>query len=151
MEASYNRKTIILFYSHSGNTKALAGQKAAELGAEAEEIIEVKKPFIIIGLYRAMTRKKTAIQPIKARLGDYDTIIIMSPVWAAHPVSAINSAIEWLPAGKKIELMMVSAGGGTEKSAAGTKALIAGRGCEVAGYTDIKAKRKGNEVLSETL
>ena len=144
-------KTLILYYSYSGNTKALATKRAAKLGTDAEEIAEVKKPFILVGIYRAWKRKRTAIQPIKSQLDSYDKIIIMSPVWGSYPVSAINSVIEQLPTGKKIELIMVSAGGGTKASAEGTKALVTKRGCEVVGYTDIVARRKGGEVAGREM
>ena len=36
-------KTLILFYSYTGKTKALAEKKAAELGADIEEIADMKK------------------------------------------------------------------------------------------------------------
>ena len=144
-------KTIILYYSHSGNTKALAEKKARELGHDIEEITEIKKPLMLVTLFRGMNRKKTEIRPIKSNLSEYEKIIIMSPVWAAHPVSAINSVIDCLPAGKKVELIMVSGGGGTKKTAEGTKELIIRRGCEVAGYTDLKAKRENNAVVSQVL
>ena len=135
-------KTIILFYSHSGNTKALAYKKATELGADIEEIIEAKKPFMLVGIYRAAQRKKTEIRPIKAHLCSYDKIIIMSPVWSAHPVSAFNSVVEGLPAGKNVEIVMVSGGGGTKKSVGGTKALIIQQGCHVVNYADQYTKRR---------
>ncbi len=66
----------------------------------------------------------------------------MSPVWAGNPAPAFNSIIENLPSGKKIELVMVSAGSGTKKSAEGTKNLITAHGCEVTDYTDIKTMAK---------
>jgi len=144
-------KTIILYYSHSGNTKALANEKAKELGCDLEEITEVKKPNIFVALHRVVKRKKTEIKPIKANLDEYERIIIMSCVWASHPVAPVNSAIDCLPAGKEVEVVMVSGGGGTKKTAAGTKALIIGRGCEVVGYTDVKAKKVNGEVVGEEL
>ena len=61
----------------------------------------------------------------------------MVPVWAANPATVFNNIVEILPAGKKVELVMVSGGGGTRKSAEKTKALIAARGCEVTAYTDV--------------
>ena len=144
-------KTIILYYSHSGNTKALAQKRVLELGADIEEIVEVRKPFLAIGLCRAIMRKKTAIQPIKAQLDSFDRIIIMSPVWASRPVSAINSVMECLPGGKKVEFIMVSAGGGTRASVEKTKELVTMRGCEVTGYTDVQVKRKGDKVFAQKL
>ena len=126
-----------MYYSYSGKTKTLAEEKAKELDADIEEIVEVKRPFILVGIFRALRRKKTGLRPIESRLGNYDKIIIMSPVWAGHPVSAINGLIEQLPTGKQVEVVMVSAGGGTKRSAKGTKALITMRGCEVVEYTDV--------------
>ena len=134
--------TIILCYSFSGKTKALAVKKAAELGADIEEISEVKKPSMLkaftAGVFKAIKRGKTAIQPVKSELSNYDRIIIMAPVWAGKPAPAFNNIIEHLPPGKKIELFMTSGSGGTKGSANGTRALITARGCEVTGYTDIK-------------
>jgi flavodoxin len=140
-------KTLILFYSRSGNTKAIALKKSEELGCDIEEIFDVQKPSILSAVFGARKRKKVKIVPIKSNLDDYEKIIIMSPVWAAHPVPAINQVIECLPANKKIEVIMVSAGGGTMKSTEETKKLIAMRNCEVVGYIDLKAKRKNNEVF----
>jgi len=139
-------KTLILFYSFSGNTRKLASKKAAETGADIEEVTETKKMSVlkayIIGAYRAMKRGKAEIQPIKSQLDSYEKIILMAPVWAGNPAPAFNSIIEQLPAGKKIELVMISAGSGTKKSAEGTKNLITARGCEVTDYIDIKTMAK---------
>jgi flavodoxin len=139
-------KTLILFYSFSGNTRKLASQKAAETGADIEEIIEIKKMFVLkaytVGAYRAMKRKKAEIQPIKSQFNSYEKIIIMAPVWAGNPAPAFNSIVEQLPSGKKVELVMVSAGSGTKVSAEGTKNLITARGCEVTDYIDIKTMAK---------
>ncbi|MDR2597491.1 MAG: NAD(P)H-dependent oxidoreductase [Treponema sp.] len=139
-------KTLILFYSFSGNTRKLASKKAAETGADIEEVIELKRMFVLkayfIGAYSAIKRKKTEIQPIKSQLNGYEKIIIMAPVWAGNPAPAFNSIVEQLPSGKKVELVMVSAGGGTKNSAEGTKNLITMRGCEVTDYIDIKTMAK---------
>ena len=144
-------KTIILYYSHSGNTRDLANKKAKKLRLDIEEIIEVKKPHMLVGIFRAMRRKKTAIRPIKADLDSYEKIIIMSPVWAAHPVSAINSAIDCLPPGKQVEIIMISSTTGTKDTAEGTKGLIKARGCEVVSYTDLRTKRTEGAVASEVI
>jgi len=136
-------KTLVLFHSYTGKTKELAAKKAAELGADIEEIKDVKRQSTIgaytIGGFRAIRRKGTPIQPIQSQLDGYDKIILMSPVWASRPTPAINSAIGSIPSGKRIELIMVSASGSTGKSGEGTKAMIYGRGCEVTEYADIKA------------
>jgi len=139
-------KQIILFYSYSGRTKILAGMKALELNADIEEITEVKKMSVIkayvVGGFYALRRKRVKINPIKANLSDYEQIIIMVPVWAGNPAPAFNSIKRLIPSGKKIELIMISAGGGTKKSAEKTKEFFINRGCEVTGYTDVNAHKK---------
>jgi len=136
-------KTIVLYYSYSGKTKKLAVQKANELNADIEEITEIKKPgklkAFFVGVFHALKRKRAKINPVKSELSNYDKIIAMSPVWAGHPAPAFNSIIRHLPSGKKIEIIMVSAGGGTKDSAEKTKEIITARGCEVVDYTDITA------------
>ena len=135
-------KTVILYYSFSGKTKKLAIKKANELGADIEEITEVKKSSMLkaftVGAFMAIKRKKAEIQPVTSVLSGYDQIIIMAPVWANKPAPAFNNIIEHLPSGKKIELFLTSGSGKTKGSTEGTKALVAARGCEVTGYTDIK-------------
>jgi len=135
-------KTIILYYSFTGKTKALATQKASELNADIEEITEVKKPSMfgafVSGAFKAIRRKKTKINPIKADLAGHDQIIIMAPVWASNPAPAFNNIIEQIPSGKKIELVMISGGGGTKNSKKGTIELLTARGCEVTGYSDVR-------------
>jgi len=139
-------KPIILYYSFSGRTKALAVKKANELNADIEEVTEIKKPSVLkayfIGTYHAIKRKKTEINPIKSELSNYDQIIIIVPVWASKPAPAFNNIVELLPSGKKVELVMVSAGGGTKKSALVTMARVVARGCEVIGYLDVNAHKK---------
>jgi len=134
-------KTIILYYSWSGKTKALAVQKAGELNADIEEITEIKKSSMLgaffSGAPKAMGRKKAKIKPIAADLNGYEKIIIMAPVWAGHPAPAFNNIIEHIPSGKKVEVIMVSAGGGTKKSKKGTIELFTAGGCEVVNYADV--------------
>ena len=134
-------KTLILFYSFSGKTKALAEQKASELNASIEEVTEVKKPSMLgaffSGVIKAVKRKKTAIKPIKADPANYDQIIVMAPVWASLPAPAFNNIIEHIPSGKKVEIIMVSESGKSKSK--GTIELLTARGCEVTGYSDTKA------------
>jgi len=46
---------------------------------------------------------------------------------------------------------MVSGGGGTKKSAKDTKAAVIARGCEIMGYTDLKAMREGDKIISSII
>ncbi len=89
-------KTIIVYYSQSGNTRKAAEMLRAELGADIAEI-ESEKPYNA-DMWKAWDeaqeeRKDWNIRPLK-KLPDisaYDTMIIGSPVWGhmlANPVFA---------------------------------------------------------------
>ncbi|MCL2175800.1 MAG: hypothetical protein FWB73_07130 [Treponema sp.] len=134
-------KTIILYYSWSGKTKKRAIIKAGEINADIEEVTEVKKPSgfgaFFAGAPKSIKRKKTNIKPVTSDLSKYDQIIIMAPVWAGHPAPAFNNIVELIPSGKKIEIIMVSGGGGTKKSKEKTIKLFTDKGCEVVNYVDV--------------
>jgi len=148
-------KTIIVYYSYSGNTRELAQKKAIELGADIIEVKDKKRPCPLkaytVEIYRTIKRSKAEIETLNVDFSIYDKIIIMSPVWASLPVTPINNIIEMLPEGKKVELIMVSGGGGSKKTAGETKKLIEHKGCEVVSYIDLFAKRKKGELICEEL
>jgi len=125
--------TIILYYSHSGKTKALAEKQAAETGADIFEVCEVKKrngfTAFIPGCCLSMGMKSSAIEPIAADLDAYDEIVIMGPIWAGKPAPAVNSIIGLLPAGKTVSLHCTAGGG--EANLSKTAALITEKGCTV--------------------
>ena len=51
-------KTLIMYYSLSGNTEALAKKKARELDADIERIVEINPPSMIVGIHRAVNRTR---------------------------------------------------------------------------------------------
>ncbi|MEA4927112.1 MAG: NAD(P)H-dependent oxidoreductase [Candidatus Limiplasma sp.] len=137
-------KAIILYYSLSGHTRKAAEKLARSQGAEVVEIKTVKPVSklraFLVECPRAMMRKPAAIQPVAQDLKGYDLITLMGPVWASHPAPAFNAAIELLPKGKNVQLILVSAGGAgaTHRSEQATRALVKQRGCSVVAYKDVK-------------
>ncbi len=136
-----NMKTIIVYFTFGGATQKEAGRLAAELNAPLYRVREAHNRSLlgafIPGGFLAMHRKTVAIQPLDIDLTNYDRIIIGCPVWAGYPAPAFNAIVEWLPSGKEVELFLCSGGSGTQKSEAGTKALIEQKGCTVVSYHDI--------------
>lgn len=135
-------KTVILYYTFGGSTKKEAERLAAELGAPLYRVREARSRSLFAsflpGSWLAMHRKAATIRPPDIRLQDYGRIIIGCPVWAGYPAPAFNAIAELLPTGKEVELFFCSAGGGTQKSAQGTKELIGKKGCTVLSYRDVK-------------
>ena len=135
-------KTLVIFYSLSGKTKAAAQKIAAENSADLLEIFEKPKRNLLTsfvpGCPQAMKRKQSKIIPPTANLESYNKIIIGAPIWAGPPAPAFNSICALLPQGKEIELFMTSGSGNSAKSKAGTIEMIEKMNCKVINYSDIK-------------
>lgn len=135
-------KTIIVYYSFSGKTKKYAHELAAKENADVFSL-KAEKPRTVLGAFlvgapAAMRRKSARIGTLGFGFEEYDKIILAAPIWAGYPAPAFNSAVQLLPEGKQVELHFTSGSGDSSKSAQGTKDLIAGRGCELLAYIDVK-------------
>jgi flavodoxin len=120
-------KTLVIYYTRTGNAKFIAETIAAELGADIEEVIDLKNrqgklSFISAGR-DAMRAKETEIAQTKRTPTNYDLIIIGQPIWAGSPTPAIRTYLNKNDlSGKKVTLFFsdTNLGQAVEK----TKALM---------------------------
>ena len=116
-------KTLVLFYSQTSNTKAVAQEIATKLGADMEEIVPVE-PYD--GDFKATIERSgkereegitPEIQPVKADVAKYDIIFIGYPVWFgtyAPPVATFLKQVDL--SGKKIVPFCTFGSGGLDSS-----------------------------------
>ena len=116
-------KMLVLYYSQTGNTKALANEIATKLGADIEEIVAVN-PYD--GDFQATIERCKQeheqgnipdIKPIKSDLANYDIVFIGFPVWFgtyAPPVQKFLLSADL--SGKKIVPFCTFGSGGLETS-----------------------------------
>lgn len=135
-------KTLVLFYSYSGNTKRLVNELAAKESFDIAEILDVRRPgkfkAYTAGCFAAMKGKAWPIRPLSADFSAYDRIILLASVWAGHPAPPVYAALELLPEGKSVEVKMVSGSGdcGCEER---LRRIIESKGSTLAGFENIKA------------
>ena len=118
-------KILVLYYSQTGNTKAVAEQIARRLGADIEEIVAVNPydPNFQATIQRCKKDQAQGvlpeINPMKADLSKYDVIFLGYPVWFGTYAPPI---ITWLTSvdlsGKKIVPFCTFGSGGLESSVA---------------------------------
>ena len=130
-------KVLVLYYSQTGNTKLVAEEFGARLGADIEAI-EAVNPYD--GTYqetiqRGMTERQSGIlpeiQPLNADLSAYDVIFLGYPIWYgtyALPVATLLDQVDL--SGKKVVPFCTFGSGGLDES---TK--------------DLAAKQPGAEIL----
>ena len=102
-------KTLVVYYTRTGNSKFAAETIAAELGADIEVVVDLKKrqgklAYMSCGR-DAMSGKETEIAPTNKNPADYDLIVIAQPVWAWSPTPAIRTYLNKHDlSGKKVAL-----------------------------------------------
>lgn len=117
-------KSLVLYYSQTSNTKAVAQEIANRVGADIEEIVPVN-PYdgdFDATIARCLQEREQGvipeIQPIKAKLSKYDVIYIGYPVWFgtyAPPIASFLNQVDL--SGKKLVLFCTFGSGGLVSSA----------------------------------
>jgi flavodoxin len=123
------QKVLVLYYSQTSNTKAVATEIATRIGADLEEIVPVK-PYdgdFQATINRCMQDRQQGVtpevKPLKADIAKYDVIFIGYPVWFgtyAPPVDAFLSQVDL--SGKKVVPFCTFGSGGLESSTKDLKA-----------------------------
>lgn len=112
-------KTLIVFYSRSGNTRKVAQAIAAKLGADLEEIIDPKDRSGALGWMAAgkdaTFKSATPIKPVEKDPGLYDRVIVGTPVWAFTMASPVRTYLTQHGKGIKQAAFFCTLGGSGDK------------------------------------
>ncbi len=131
-------KILVLYYSQTGETKAVAEEIASQLGVEAVGF-DVQDPYT--GTFeetidRCITEKKDSVSQtldsLRVNPADYDVIFLGYPIWFgtyATPVAALLSEYDF--AGKTVVPFCTFGSGGLESSVADLRTA-----CPEANVTD---------------
>jgi len=135
-------KTLVIFYSYTGNAKRLAQEFAAKEAADIVEIKDGRRPVKLkaysLGCFAAMRGNPWPIQPPEVDLAAYNRLVLFSPVWAGSPPPAIHAALVQLPDGKTVSIKLVSASGKSNCKER-LEAVLKAKDCTLEGFEDIKA------------
>jgi flavodoxin len=129
-------KSIIIYYSYSGNTREVAGALSRYLGSKGEtEVVELKaldeSDKFLAQAGRALRHKRAEIEPINFDLGKYDLICFGTPVWAFGPAPAMNTCLDKCSglAGKEIVLFSTyGSGTGNQRCLKFMQAILSKKG-----------------------
>ena len=88
-------KTLVAYYSMTGNTRRVANEVRQVTGAELEEIREPKPRHGFTGTLRALvdgiTRRTPPILVSSHDPAEYDLLVIGGPVWAGRMAAPVRS------------------------------------------------------------
>ena len=123
-------KSLVVYYSRSGNARFVAQTIAAEVGSDIEEVIDLKKRIGALGFlsggFDARRGKETKIAPTTKSPSNYELIIVGTPVWAGRATPAITTYLKKNDlSGKKAAVFLTQGGKKPQvKAVDQTKALM---------------------------
>jgi flavodoxin len=121
-------KSLVVYYSRTGNARYVAQIIASQIGADIEEVIDLKKRGGVLGFLSggkdARNGKETEISPSTKSPADYDVIVVGTPIWAGKPTPAIVTYLKKNDlSGKKVAVFFTQ-GGKKPQGVEELKALI---------------------------
>ena len=131
MTTGFAQKQLVLYFSETGSTKAVAEELQKQLGADIEAI-ECVEPYS--GDFQATIQRAgrerekgetPALKPLKKKIADYDVIFLGYPIWSgtyALPMATLVKEQDF--AGKTIVPFCTFGSGGLNTSTDALKAAL---------------------------
>ena len=108
-------RILVVFYSRTGTTRRVAHAVAQSLGAEIEEIADLKRRTGLFGLFGAIRdalgRRCTPIGEPDRNPADYDIVILGSPVWVGRMSAPVRSYLDRFQGRFKAVAFLCTSGG----------------------------------------
>jgi len=153
-QGPHSMKTLVVYYSLTGKTDAVAQALAKELGADVRRVEDVEKPsgglwFIITGAISAIRGAESKIKPIDIDFRAYDRIFVGSPVWGGSPSTPINAFIAAADfTGKEVIPFMTMGGNDASGAIKKMSERIEKKGGKIIGSFAFSSKNATNEELA---
>ena len=113
-----NKKILITYYSHSGNTKAIAEKLHAQVGGDMFEIKTVKKypsdytNMTQVAKKEQETNRLPEIVKFPGQIEQYDIIFVGTPVWWGKMSNPVKSFLSDKDLKNKTVIPFITHGGG---------------------------------------
>ncbi len=154
-------KTLITYYSFSGNTDKVANIFADLLRKKGEVVLQRLKPADEIKNFAlqckaALVGKRAALEgDLQFDLGQYDLLLIGSPVWAFAPTPPINTYLDKLSGlnGKRAIILLTSGSGtGVSRCFKNIRKVLESKGAAKVDEVNIPDKKqKDAEFIASSL
>ena len=123
MTSFAQKKSLVLYFSESGTTKAVAEELQKQLGADIEAILP-EEPYsgnFQETMQRVQKENQSGtlpkIKPLKVKIADYDVIFLGYPIWGGTYASPVTSLLKEQDfAGKKVVPFCTFGSGGLNTS-----------------------------------
>lgn len=91
-------KTLIVYFTRTGNTKEIVDKLKSELTADVEEITEEGSRRGLLGWLRSgrqgSSKADVEIRPLEADPSSYELVVMASPVWSGNVSAPMKAFIK---------------------------------------------------------
>ena len=87
-------KTLIAYYSHSGNNEKLAYELKERIESEIYQVCEQKERKTISILFDFLFKIKARLTTSPMSIKEYDNIIFVAPIWGGKIATPMRTFIE---------------------------------------------------------
>jgi flavodoxin len=163
-EQSAPGKTLILYYSKTGNTRAACEALQKEIDADIQEIKDLNSRegfWAATGMLKIFMGMQTKIEPATVDFEPYERIIVSAPIWASKFGLAMRTFVERNDfEGKEVIIFITADSPIEEKYQQKHTALIEESGGRVVGHFQVhatdevdgeKVPRSKEKIVEETL
>ena len=149
-------KSLVIYYSRTGKTRCCATAASELLKADLREIIEKKNRKGVLGYLSAgkdsSLRKKVVLEAPDYNFDGYDTIIVLSPVWAWNASAPVMTYLMNCDLKGKQVISIASMGGSEGKTHETIANIVESKGGKVIGsFSVATAGKKESDLKTETI
>lgn len=124
-------RALVVYYSLSGNTRAVAERAARDLGADIAEVHSARYDAAGFRFLRAAfdswRGRLPAIEVSGGRPEGYDLVLLMAPVWVGRPAAPMRAYLTQNRGRLKRVAFLLTCGGSCPPRAFEDMATLAGR------------------------
>lgn len=87
-------KSLVIYYSYTGNNRLLAETLAARLSCDICPVIEARRRTGLTVLLDMLFRRTPPLQPLACLPAQYDHIILVAPIWNAKLANPMKTLVK---------------------------------------------------------
>ena len=130
---------LIVYYSRTGSTRIVATALARGTGGMLRELVDVSpRSNLFLSAMAALFHRRAHLVDPDYDVASYDTVVLMTPVWAGNPTPAFNAFVQNARlAGKRVTIVALGRSGQGVAASSRLEQMVRARGGRVQGVYHI--------------
>ncbi len=126
---------LIVYYSRTGSTRIVATALARGTGGLLRELVDASpRSNLFLSAMAALFHRPAHLVDPEYDVASYDTVVLMTPVWAGNPTPAFTTFIRNAPlTGKRVIIVAVGRSGQSIAASSRLEQMVRARGGRVQG------------------